>query len=533
LQNDFPEQVAWYDRLSGEGQKDNNSLQTQQAQQQEYCALHGYTVEDNHVYIEIHTGVDSWRERKVLQQLLAAARRKEFTVLVVYHTDRLARGDDLIILWHELMYYDVRIESVSQNLENTTEGKIMLHILSITSKFEHDRLMQRTQDNKRTSVQNGNLMGGIPLYGYRYENETRRSREKRDSRNRYIVDPDKGKVVAQMFAWSDEGYSIWKITELLHEQGILSPNGNEWWQTSTVSRLLRNPYYTGRAAVYKQKIDKSNGKKRFVDREPEELIFLPEGVVPRIVEDDVFERVQEQLKDNKKYAMRNSSHAELSLLRCGYAICAYCKGNLSAVYSSSLQRSMYKCDAKVNHKRCEVVWITCALIDEPAWKKAQEIIRDPKKLRESIAAIQEDDEKEKEYQPVSIENRLTEIEAEINSLVDLKRAAKSEAAHARIKYNLGELEQEQKKLLSEKRKIDTMKGKWELAQAEIEKFEAWCAEFRDRLETATYAEKRRAIERLGIKVHVYKYGTRPRYKIDVRPPKLLEVVLQISTDRPS
>src|SRR5205823_303592 len=117
----------------------------------DYCVIHGYTVLEEHVYSEIETGVDSWRERKVLQKLLQAAKNHEFTVVVVYHTDRLARGDDLIILWHELMYYGVRLESVTQNLEDSMEGRIMLHVLSITSKFEHDRLMQRTQDNKRTS----------------------------------------------------------------------------------------------------------------------------------------------------------------------------------------------------------------------------------------------------------------------------------------------------------------------------------------------------------------------------------------------
>jgi len=506
-------------------------MQTQQDQQKEYCAERSYIVLEEHVFIEIETGDDSWRERKVLQKLLIAARNHEFTVLVLYHTDRLARGDDLIILWHELLYNGVRIESVSQNLEDTMEGRIMLHILAITSKMEHDRILRRTQDNKRTNVQNGNLFGGIPLYGYQYKDPTRRTKDARDSRNCYILHPEHSRVVLQIFVWCDEGKSIWKICALLMEQGIPSPNGKEVWQTSTVGRMLRNPFYTGKATMYKQKIDKSNGKKRFIDRAEEEQILLPDGVVPRIVDDDLFERVQERLVHNKQYAVRHNQHVEDSLLRCGYAICAYCKKPMTAYWNDGQQRSLYKCNADANHRKCKSNCITSYLIDGPAWKKAQEVILNPTKLQEFIAEMQDDEDQPEEYQPISIDGRLAAIEQEIFSLVDLKKVATSETAHARIRHDLEQLEAEQKKLLGEKKKNAAIAGKWELAQAEIKKFEAWCEDFRKRLDTATYADKRYAIERLGIKVVVYKYGTRPRYKIYTKPPKLVDIVLRISGDR--
>src|SRR3989442_8305030 len=101
----MPGRAALYDRLSHETQENNNSVQTQQDKQYEYCFRNGYIVKEEYVFIETYGGVNTWRERPVLQKLLAVARNHEIDVVVVYHSDRLARGDDFIVLWHEFLHY--------------------------------------------------------------------------------------------------------------------------------------------------------------------------------------------------------------------------------------------------------------------------------------------------------------------------------------------------------------------------------------------------------------------------------------------
>ena len=92
------------------------------------------------------------------------------------------------------------------------------------------------------------------------------------------------------------------------------------------------------------------------------------------------------------------------------------------------------------------------------------------------------------------------------------------------------LEDEQETLLQEEQKLAILHLKWEQVQAEILRFGAWCVSYRDTLDTASYQEKRIALEMLGIRVKIFKYGERDeksrpkRYTITVAPPEILKFV---------
>jgi hypothetical protein len=65
---------------------------------------------------------------------------------------------------------------------------------------------------------------------------------------------------------------------------------------------------------------------------------------------------------------------------------------------------------------------------------------------------------------------------------------------------------------------------WEEAQEAIAEFEIWCEQVRDRLESATYEQKRRALHFLGVRVRLFDRNDKLRYKIDFSPPSIVSVL---------
>src|SRR5713226_657611 len=100
---------AGYIRVSDMKQERNYSIAFQKEKIIAHFREQGIHLAEEHIFIETYTG-KVWRQRKVLQSALAAAKRHEFDILGMYKLDRLSREpDDQIILREQFQYYGVKI----------------------------------------------------------------------------------------------------------------------------------------------------------------------------------------------------------------------------------------------------------------------------------------------------------------------------------------------------------------------------------------------------------------------------------------
>lgn len=111
-------------------------------------------------------------------------------------------------------------------------------------------------------------------------------------------------------------------------------------------------------------------------------------------------------------------------------------------------------------------------------------------------------------------------------------SAKSDAAKNRARAWIKNLEAQLEEIEQEERIFSGITKNWQLAQDEIKRFEVWCSRWVDKLETATYQDKRTCIEYLGIRVKIFKYGSKPRWKIEVAPPNIMEKLAGVSENQP-
>ena len=511
--------AAVYCRVSTDKQDDENatSLQRQEEQSVLYAQSHGYTVQKERIFKDVYTGKE-YRERPGMTALRQAAHNGEFDVVIVYVFDRLARKQvHQAVIIDDLEHCGVKIECVTENFDDSAIGQFMRSTYAFLAEIEREKILKRTQDGKLDRVKAGKLLGAKPLYGYEWTDPTVGTKK---GRTRYKLHPEKSKMVHRTFVMYDNGATIYEIAHTYTNEGMPTPSGGKVWEASFISRLLRNPYYMGKAMVFKQVYEVRGKSKHYIDVPEEEQIQLPDGIVPPIVDEALFNRVQVRLRVNLQDSGRNNKRKELALLRSGFIKCAHCGYNMVAHAGNNGTTINYVCRRNSRgYGECKSAIIAVNKIDPVVWDYAVSKIKEPDQIDGLVAQWLEQDptENDTDYVP----RRLAEIEVEIANLRRLARSARTESTMKQFEEDLAKLDLEKQDLEKEERIRKTIEERWVVAQEKILEFKAWCDQFRDTLETATYEEKRRALRYLGIVARVRRYGEKPRYELDFKPPDIM------------
>src|SRR5579864_7362222 len=138
---------------------DQQTLPLQNRTLREYAARRGWTV--TWQIKEVGSGAS---ERELREKLLAAARRREIDVVLVWRLDRWGRSlVDLVVTLKELAELGVAFVSLTEALDLTTPtGRAMAGLLSVFAEFEHEILRERI----RAGIAEARLKGkhfGRPL----------------------------------------------------------------------------------------------------------------------------------------------------------------------------------------------------------------------------------------------------------------------------------------------------------------------------------------------------------------------------------
>jgi DNA invertase Pin-like site-specific DNA recombinase len=129
--------VGLYARVSTHDQK---TLPLQIRTMREYATKRGWEIA---VQIkEIGSGAV---ERELREKVMAAARRREIDVVLVWRLDRWGRSlADLVVTLKELSELGVGFVSLTEALDLTTPtGRAMAGLLSVFAEFEHEILRER------------------------------------------------------------------------------------------------------------------------------------------------------------------------------------------------------------------------------------------------------------------------------------------------------------------------------------------------------------------------------------------------------
>jgi putative DNA-invertase from lambdoid prophage Rac len=129
--------VGLYARVSTH---DQQTLPMQMRAMREYASKRSWEIA-----VQIKEVGSGAVERELREKLLAAARRREIDIVLVWRLDRWGRSlVDLVVTLKELSELGVGFVSLTEALDLTTPtGRAMAGLLSVFSEFEHEILRER------------------------------------------------------------------------------------------------------------------------------------------------------------------------------------------------------------------------------------------------------------------------------------------------------------------------------------------------------------------------------------------------------
>ena len=535
--------AAGYPRCSDPDLHDSPTLESQAKAIREHCKKQGYDFTEDHMYHEAKSAyLVHYTQRPKLMELLAAAKRREFDVLVVTEIRAISRRQvEVFVIYDVLQKYGVQIETIQEKFEDSAMGRFILATRALVAELERENTYMRTMRGRQDRLDNGYLRGhGKAAYGYMFVDVGKEIKAHYVLNDKVIYVDSNGEqwtevtVVCYLYDQFLAGESIRGICTRLNELGVPPPGkprkGIAYWQAGTVYKILTEREYIGEA--YANKYRKvGTGPKR---RPLEEMIKLPDGVCPAIVSKEAFEAVQQRLAYNKQDSLRNNKHPEeLGILRAGYAFCGICGRRLGVKHhgpsaANSRRTPEYVCQTRsgkkellVNHFTC----ITVSVMDRAAWAKAIEVIADPAQVRARVEYLRTANKPTVDSE--SIEAIIESVRRQMSNLYKLAQAATDDETVESLTGLMKNLEKQKHDAEAMLFDIEGDEEERLLIEAEIAKFEKWAEQVRPLLTDPkykpTYEEQRLAVRILGLKAVVFPgNGDYPfRHQISVDPPAIV------------
>ena len=198
---------------------------------------------------------------------------------------------------------------------------------------------------------NGQWNGGRIPFGYSYDKST----------ETFSVNETEASVVLRMYDLYEETHSLLQVAKSLNASGIKHRSGKEWTPT-TVSIILKSPFYTGAYRYNYYDMSKRNSRQ---DIKPEGEWVIVENHHPSIVEPVRWKGVVELLERNRrgwqsagKTYTRKNIHVFAGLLTCGVCGSIMSATSNARAHKDGYRPSNYACMSHRKNNGCTNKYIT-------------------------------------------------------------------------------------------------------------------------------------------------------------------------------
>ncbi len=423
-----------------------------------------------------------------------------------------------MLLVDELQRAGVEVVFLNRELGLSPEDDLLLQVQGMMAEYERAKILERSRRGKRHAADSGsvNALCGAP-YGYRYI-------DKHDGggQARYEIHLEQAAVVRRIFEWvGRERATINEVCRRLQESGVRTQTGKQVWDRATVWGMLKNPAYKGMAAFGKT----SNGQMRQrlrpgrghspQPRRPystypvatSEWIGIP---VPALVDEALFEAVQQQLSENRQRARQSQGGAKYLLQGlvvcklCGYSYYGKPVSN-KAAKGQARDYTYYRCigtDAyRFGGQRiCSNTQVRTDLLEVAVWREVRTLLEHPQRLEQEYHCREQEPNNAKKQNLASLEVQISKLRQGMGRLIDsyaegLIDKGEFEPRITRLKERMVVLEAQSKQVSQE------MARHTELRLI-ISRLEDFAAKVKDGLEQVDWTTQRELIRTLVKQVEI-------------------------------
>lgn len=305
-----------YARFSSHSQTEQ-SIEGQLRDAYDYAKREGITVVGEYID-RAKTG--RYDDRPAFQRMVKDAEKRQFQLIIVWRLDRFARNRyDSAIYKARLRKLGVRVVSVMENIGDNPEGIILEGLLESLAEYYSANLSVNIRRGQRENVLGGKHCGGRTPFGYKSVD------------GRLVPDERNAPIIQEVFSRYAQGQQKTEIVKWLASIGART-NAGKPFTISSFSRTLTNTAYIGQLM-----------------RQGE----VVEGAAEALIDPELFERVQERVKQNARAPAASKAKVEYALQGKGF--CGLCGSTLvgeSGRGRKSIPYYYYACAAKKRHHSC-------------------------------------------------------------------------------------------------------------------------------------------------------------------------------------
>lgn len=247
----------------------------------------------------------------------------DIDAVLVHKFNRFARNKyDSALYKKRLRDIGIKVVSVTQPIDDSPEGRILESLIEAMDEYYSENLALEVKKGMLENALKGKHTGGGKLLGLSVDDEG------------YYYPDENAPIIYRIFKEYADGVPKTQIVERLNREGYRNQYGRKF-NTRTITDLLQNEKYIG----------------NFIYNHTQTEIIRLEGIIKNpIVDDDLWERVQELRKNANKPKHRKRKYLMTGKLRCGICGFTYCGSGAKKKNKNGDMSAYYKCQGKIKNK---------------------------------------------------------------------------------------------------------------------------------------------------------------------------------------
>ena len=375
-----------YARYSSDSQREA-SIEGQLRDCKDYAEKNGITVVGTYIDRAYSAKTD---DRPDFQRMIKDSGKKIFDVVLVWKLDRFARNRfDAVNYKYQLEKNGVHLVSAMEPISQGPEGIMVESMLIGMAEYYSAELALKVARGERENALQCKYNGGVVPLGFTIGKEDRL----------YHIDPETAPIVQEIFSRYADGEPAEKIAASLNERGLRTRTGKPFVKNSFF-QIFRNRRYIG--------------EYRYKD------IVTPGGI-PAIVDEDLFNRVQQRFEQNRiahgRPAKEDVSYLLTTKLFCGK--CGTLMGGESGTSHMGNTYYYYKCGNAKRHGKahCDLKAIRKEPLERFVVDTAIKVIFSDEIIERLIDLVMEAQQQENTRLPV-LKDQLRDTEKRLANLLE-------------------------------------------------------------------------------------------------------------------
>jgi len=417
-----------YARYSSDSQTEQ-SIEGQLRVCEEYAKRNNILILDTYIDRAMSGTND---HRPEFQRMIKNSAKREWNFVLVYKLDRFSRNKyEMAMHKKTLKDNGIKVISATEYIPDTPEGIIFESMLEGYAEFYSAELSQKIRRGNNESRHKGNLTGGRTPFGYKRVDK------------KAVIDEERADVVRYVFEKYAAGVFVKDIIAELQKKGI-TYYGKKF-VPQTVYKILANERYSG---VYHY-----NGEAFY-------------NIYPRIVPQDIFDRVRLKINANK-YGKKS---VDIIYLLKGKLKCGYCGESLNGEYGTSRNGEKvyyYKCSGRKHKSGCMKKPVRKDLLERLIVDSMLEALSDESVINQIIQGLMQAQERQTKSNTVL--NLLLKEKRQTDAAIDnimaaIEKGVVTSTTTKRLKSYEEKQEELERQILIEKSKTVTKFSEQDLRQ---------------------------------------------------------------------